>query len=373
MSPSIDLGEILCELGPRFAEAAEENDAMDRFVFENYQALRRNRVFSALVPVELGGGGAGHADMCEFLRRLAGYCPATALALSMHQHLVAAAVANHRAGRPGRALLEKVAGGELVLVSTGANDWLDSNGTAERADGGYRVTATKPFASGAPAGDIIVTSAVHDGPDGAEVLHFPLPLKAEGVSLADDWRTLGMRATGSQTVRLDNVFVADTAIGLRRPRGPFHPAFAVIVTVAMPLIMSVYLGAAESAFAIACRRARARKADAATSILTGELANHLALARLAVADLVRLVNGYDFHPDAQLASDVLVRKTLAANAVLATAETALQVAGGAGFYRKAGLERLLRDLHGARFHPLPEKRQQLFTGRLVLGLEPVES
>jgi acyl-CoA dehydrogenase len=371
MSSAIDLGNILSDLGPRFAEAAEENDAGDRFVLENYEALRQSRVFSALVPDEFGGAGIRHADMCEFLRALAGYCPATALALSMHQHLVAAAVANNRAGRPGRALLEEVGGGERVLVSTGASDWLDSNGRAERAEGGYRVTATKPFASGAPAGDIIVTSAVHEGPDGAEVLHFALPLKAEGVSLVDDWRALGMRATGSQTVRLDNVFVPDGAIGLRRPRGPFHPAFAVILTVAMPLIMSVYLGAAESAFAVACRHTLARKSDAPTSILIGEAANHLAQARLAVGDLVRLVNDYDFRPDAQLASDVLVRKTLAANAVIATAGTALQAAGGAGFYRKLGLERLLRDVHGARFHPLPEKRQQLFTGRLALGLEPV--
>jgi alkylation response protein AidB-like acyl-CoA dehydrogenase len=89
--------------------------------------------------------------MCAFLRGLAGHCPATALALSMHQHLVAAAVANDRAGRPGRKLLDKVAGAEAILVSTGANDWLESNGTAERVEGGYKITAVKPFASGSPA------------------------------------------------------------------------------------------------------------------------------------------------------------------------------------------------------------------------------
>jgi hypothetical protein len=32
---------------------------------------------------------------------------------------------------------------------------------------------------------------------------------------------------------------------------------------------------------------------------------------------------------------------------------------------------LLRDVHGVQFHPLPEKRQLLFTGRLALGLAPV--
>jgi acyl-CoA dehydrogenase len=68
---------------------------------------------------------------------------------------------------------------------------------------------------------------------------------------------------------------------------------------------------------------------------------------------------------------VLTRKTIAANAVIATAEKAMEVAGGAGMFRKLGIERLLRDAHGAQFHPLPEKRQQLFTGRLAMGLDPI--
>ena len=61
----------------------------------------------------------------------------------------------------------------------------------------------------------------------------------------------------------------------------------------------------------------------------------------------------------------------AANAVLATAEKALEITGGAGFYRGLGLERMLRDVHGAQFHPLQEKRQLLFTGRIALGLDPI--
>src|SRR3546814_3651368 len=72
-------------------------------------------------------------------------------------------------------LLEKVAADEAILVSTGANDWLESNGRMERVEGGFKVTATKPFASGAPGGDLLVTSAAYDDPrEGAQVLHFPV-------------------------------------------------------------------------------------------------------------------------------------------------------------------------------------------------------
>ena len=100
--------------------------------------------------------------------------------------------------------------------------------------------------------------------------------------------------------------------------------------------------------------------------------NVLATAQIAREDMVRLCNNFDFEPTTDLASKILVRKTVCANHVIATAEKALEVCGGAGFFRKAGLERLLRDAHAGQFHPLPEKRQQLFTGRLAMGLEPIE-
>src|SRR3546814_10950333 len=89
----------------------------------------------------------------------------------------------------------------------------------ERVEGGFKVTATKPFASGAPGGDLLVTSAAYDDPrEGAQVLHFPVPLKAEGVSLLDDWQTFAMRATGSGPVKLDGVFVPEAAVARSEER-----------------------------------------------------------------------------------------------------------------------------------------------------------
>ena len=367
-----DLEALVQEIGPRFAARAAECDSGDVFVAGHYDVLKEHRVLSALVPADLGGGGARYGAICAFLRRLARSCPSTALALAMHQHLVAAAVYNHREGRPGQKLLELVAANEFVLISTGANDWLESNGAMVRVDGGFRVSARKPFVSGSPKGDMLVTSAPFEDPDeGWQVLHFAVPLAAPGVSRADDWRTLGMRATGSHTVMLDEVFVAADAIVLRRPRGRFHPAWNVILTVALPLIMSTYAGVVEGAAAIGRELASRRRDDPTTPYLLGELANHLTMVQLAVDDMVRLANDLDVSVSLELANDMLVRKTIAADHVLATVEKALEAAGGAGFYRNKGLERLLRDAHAAQFHPLSAKRQQRFTGRLALGLDPI--
>jgi len=372
MTRHLDLQALVQIIGPRFAEGAAERDAGDVFVAGHYDILKEHKVFSALVPADLGGGGVSHSAMCGFLRRLARYCPSTALALSMHQHLVAAAVYNHGNGRPGKAMLEKVAANEVVLISTGANDWMESSGTMERVDGGFRVTARKPFASGSPKGGVLVTSAPFEDPkEGWQVLHFPVPFSAQGVSLADDWHTLGMRATGSHTVVLDKVFVPDEAVMLRRPRGRFHPAWNVILTVAMPLIMSVYTGVAEASAAIARDVAAKRKSDPDAPYLLGELTNRLTAAQLAVDDMVRLANNLDFAMSLDVTDAILVRKTIVAENVVATVEKALETAGGAGFYRKTGLERLLRDAHAAQFHPLQGKRQHRFTGRIALGLDPI--
>ena len=372
MTSQFELLSIIPKVAPSLEDGVHERDNRDVFAAEQINLLRRERVYSALVPQDIGGGGARYSDMCAFLRQLAHHCPSTALAVSMHQHLVSAALFNHRNGRPGVKVLERVAADEAVLVSTGANDWMDSNGTARRVEGGYRITARKPFASGAPLGNILMTSAVSDESSGSqEVLHFPVPMASEGVSLLDDWKAMGMRSTGSHTVVLSDVFVPEEAIALRRPRGQFHPVWNTVIAVAMPLIMSVYVGVAESAARKAQDLTLSRKGDPTIPFLLGEMNNALTAAQLAVDDMIRLAADLDFTPGLELSSRMLTRKTLAARQVVATAEKALELAGGAGFYSAAGLERLLRDAHAAQFHPLPEKRQQAFTGRVLMGLDPI--
>jgi alkylation response protein AidB-like acyl-CoA dehydrogenase len=377
--------ETVRTLGPSLAEGAPGRDQEGRFVVENYALLKQHKLFSAGVPSELGGGGASHAELSQMLREIAHHCGSTALALSMHTHLVAAAVWRHRHGQPAEALLRKVAAAELVLVSTGAGDWVDSTGHAERAEGGYHVSAIKGFASGCLAGNLLLTSAPffarapegalrHNDPErGAEVLHFALPLSAPGVSIREDWDTLGMRATGSHSVELKQVFVPDEAISLRRPRGQWHPSWNVILSVAPPLYTAPYVGLAEAAAHEARTAAAKRPPDAILFQLLGELENTLTACQMAFREMVELTNEYDFAPEDTRASRMLVRKTLATNAARSTVAKAVEIVGGSAYFRRAKLERLWRDVQGAPFHPLPEKRQLELTGRVSLGLSPVGS
>lgn len=357
------------ELGPRFAERAATHDANDTFVAANYEELRKHRVFSAGVPAELGGGGASHPELCSMLRSFAHYCSSTALALSMHTHLVAVPAWRWRHERaPVDPFLRRVATEELILVSTGGSDFLAGSGTARKVEGGYRITGRKIFGSGSPGGTLLMTMAVFDDPqDGPTVLHFPIPLDAPGVQILDNWRTLGMRATGSNDIVLDEVFVADSAVGVRRVPGVWSPPFHTIYTIAFPLVYSVYVGVAERARDLALREALKKAKDPNVQTLVGEMDNELATARMALRHMIDAAATDTI--GAETTNAVLVGRTLAGRAAIRTVEKAMEVVGGAAFFRALGLERLFRDVQGARFHPLQEKPQLLYSGRLALGLD----
>jgi acyl-CoA dehydrogenase len=358
-------------LVPDLAADAARVDGTGEFVHDAFAKLREARLMSMLVPAELGGGGATHAEAAAVLATLARGCPATSLALSMHTHLVAAQVWRHHRALPAP-VLAMVAAYYIVLISTGASDWIDSNGTATKVEGGFRISGRKMPSSAAPAGQVLVTSARwEDAPEGPQVVHCSLPFSADGVSIEETWDTTGMRATGSHTVVLDDVFVPDASIPLIRPAGAWHPVWSTVMGAAMPLIMATYVGVAESAAerALALTRSKAERIDVAPQI--GRMVNHLTTATDAVRAMIDASDDLHFDNVVEHSSAILARKTVAANAAIDTVRAALEVSGGAGYATSSGLGRLLRDVHGALYHPLPSAQQERFTGRVALGLDPI--
>jgi alkylation response protein AidB-like acyl-CoA dehydrogenase len=364
-----DWAGVMRQLGEDFATRAAEHDEADSFVAENYAALKASGAMAAGVPAELGGGDASHAELCAMIRELAHHCSSTALAFSMHTHLVATLAYLWRAGNKGpEGMLRRVAAENLVLVSTGGSDWLMGSGRLEKVEGGFRLSGRKIFASGAHAGDVLMTTGVYDDPtDGPTVIHFPVPLRSEGVRILDTWKVLGMRGSGSHDIELDSVFVPDAAAaGVRRPVGKWHPFMHTAALVALPVFYSAYLGVAEGARDRALQLAQRRRDDVLVTVSVGEMENQLVTAQLAHASMVQMAATQKPGTDTTVAA--ICRRTILVNALIACVQKALEVAGGAGFYRSSGLERAFRDVQGARYHPIPEKMQTRLTGRVLLGL-----
>src|SRR5690554_4788012 len=123
-------------------------------------------------------------------------------------------------------VLTEAAAGEIFGfgISEPGNDLVlfDSTTDARRQpDGGYAFTGTKIFTSLSPVwtrlGVFGLDQADAEHP---QLVHAFIDRQAEGVSILDDWDTVGMRATQSNTTRLDGaVATADRVFGFREP-GP---------------------------------------------------------------------------------------------------------------------------------------------------------
>ena len=356
-------------LAPEFARHAAEHDAGDMFVARNYESLKAEGLISAGVPQELGGGGAEVRELCAMLRIIAQSCSSTALALAMHTHQVAIPAWrwHHRPAAKAAVepLLRRVAAEKLVLLTSGGSDWVGGSGKAEKVDGGYRITARKVFSSGAPIGNLLITGAVSEEADGPTVVHFAAPLSAPEVCVLDTWRALGMRGTGSHDIEIDGLFIPDDKIALKRKAGEWHPVFQIIATVALPLIYSVYLGIAESARDLALGLAAKRPPTGRATRLAGQMDTTLHAARIALRAMLETVERNA--PSDQSVNEVMMGRRLVEENAIRTVELAMELAGGAGFYRSAGLERLLRDVQAARYHPMQRESQFEYAGALAFG------
>jgi alkylation response protein AidB-like acyl-CoA dehydrogenase len=365
--------DIARELGPKFATRANSATDEDAFVAENFADLKTSGLVEAGVPVELGGGGADINELSEMLRILAHHCGSTALAFSMHTHQVAfpAWRWKHQQATVTEPLLKRVAQERILLMSSGGSDWIGGSGKAEKVDGGYRITARKIFASGAPVGNLMMTSAVLETEgEPPQVLHFGVPMNSPHVKVLDNWRTLGMRGTGSHDVIIDGHVVPEAAVGARRKPGEWAPLFFMLSTIAFPLVYSVYVGVAESARDIAIELAKKKKQPSQHTIsLAGRMDTELTAARLGLRSMLDAANLNA--PSAATVNQVMIGRQLVARHAIEAVELAMEVAGGAGFYRAAGLERRFRDIQAARYHPLQSGPQAEYAGAMALGL-PVD-
>lgn len=365
-----DLKERAAAVGFTLAEHTARHDTEGSFVTEAYDALRDSGILTAGVPAELGGYGATIAELTLLQRELAHHCGSAALASSMHQHVVAFTAWRYRRDLPGaEATLRRVAEEGILLVSTGGGDYTHPRGEAVKVDGGYRVTGRKRFASQSSHGTVMATMFTYDDPaQGRRVLNVAVPIGSPGVTVTDNWDTLGMRGTASNDIMIEDVFVPDERVLANRPYGVVDPPLQVISEIAFPIISGVYLGVAEAAYQATIAVAAPKADNVLVQRQIGLMRHKLRVASWALDGALAAV-GDDPSPSHETYLAVMSAKAEVADTGVEVCDLAMDVAGGSAFFKGSVIERCYRDIRAAKFHPLTPEDTLVETGRHELGIK----
>jgi alkylation response protein AidB-like acyl-CoA dehydrogenase len=371
---------LAAELGQEFSGRAVEHDRENTFPTENFARMREQGYLRLAVPVELGGLGASMRQVCYAQAELAKHCASTALAVNMHHYLVLANAYRWRHGAPVEGVLRRVADDGTILMTSGGSDGIWPSGTAVRDNGGFRVSGRKMFCSQAPVADVLVTMAVYDDPEeGTTVLLMGIPTTSEGFQVVETWDTLGMRATASHDVQLENVNVSDGQIVARRPWGKVDPALRNAGVHFAPPVAAVYFGVAAAARDEAVRVVCDRRSgdgqplaqDPTSQRLIGLMDHKLKVAWWSLVGALGEL-GEDYTPDdAALALVMLAKREVVTEAVEVVG-LAMEAVGGSAYFRRSSLERAYRDVRAGMFHPINPEKTLIFAGRMALG-QPVET
>jgi len=384
-TPGTGASPLSDELLARFDERAPVYDRENRFFDEDFAELREVGFLDLAIPTEFGGKGYGLDAYSQEMRRLGYVAPATALAVNMHIYWTGVAADLLKAGDEScKWILDKAADGAVFAALHGeaGNDMplLASSAQAERTDGGWLITGHKIFGSLSPVwtyGGFHAMDA--SDPAAPQIIHGFLPREAEGYQIIDTWDTLGMRATQSQDTVLNRTFVPDELVALVCPAGfagagLFHVA---IFAWALMGFASVYLGASRRAFDMTVERMPQRTSVALTRSMAHhpEVQHSVADMRMAYDAAEALLerttadwtNGVD-HADWPVRL-VSTRQTVINNAYQIV-DTAMDLSGGAGSFKRNRLEQLFRDVRMGRFHPGNTFLAHELIGKLSLGLNP---
>jgi alkylation response protein AidB-like acyl-CoA dehydrogenase len=376
------------EMLARFDERAPAYDRENRFFTEDFEELRACGYLGLAIPPELGGPGLGLDEVVRLQKQLAYHAPATAIAVNMHLYWTGVAADLYRAGDHSLAwLLEEAARGKVFAAGHGesGNDVpiLLSTTQARRVDGGWSFTGRKIFGSLSPVWDYLGLHGIDDSDaDNPRIVHAFLPREAQGYRIEHTWDVLGMRATQSDDTVLEDAVIPDQYVAVVSPAGfagagPFH-----LGVFAWPLLgfAAVYAGIARRAFDLTVASVHKRSSIALTRSMAyhPEVQHHVAEMRMALESIDAHIDrvAYDWATGVDHGLDwpvkIVSAKYMAVTQAWRVVDTALDLTGGSGIFKRSRMEQLFRDARLGRIHPSNTLLAHEVVGKLSLGISPDE-
>jgi alkylation response protein AidB-like acyl-CoA dehydrogenase len=364
-------------------------DRDNRFCQEDFEQLKAAGYLRMALPKEFGGFGLTLAEAGRETRRLARHAPATALCINMHHYWVGTAADVWRSGdKSVEWILKEASSGEVFAAghaeSGNETSLFSSTTKAERVPGGYKFTGRKSFGSLTPVWTRLGLHGMDaSDPSNPKIVHGFLARSASGVTIKETWDVMGMRATRSDDTILDGAFVPDSHIAKVCPAGLAGADYFVLAIFAWALggFSNVYYGLAQRMSELAIEHVKGQSSLG----LTRSKAFHpevqhgvadMVVELEAIHALVESVTGDwagGIDHGAAWPIKLVSMKYRTVESAWRIADTALEVSGGFGMFKKSEMERLFRDARCGRFHPANASLTHELLGKLALGINPDEA
>lgn len=341
-----------------FAEAevapgAVERDRTGTFPAGIFEKLAKLGLMGLPFPEQYDGGGADTICFAIVVEELSRVCASTGITYSAHVSLGGSPIYLFGTEEQKQQYLAPLCRGEYLgaFGLTEPDAGSDAGGTRTTAvrkgtetEDGWVISGSKCFITNASYAKHLALTAVTDRSKGTSgISAFLVPTDAPGFSIIDNYEKMGLHASNTTELVLDQVEVPHEA--LLGTEGNGFKQFLAVLDGGRIGIGAMAVGIAQGAFERALRYAKQRKQFGRTlssfqaiQFKLADMATQIDAARTMVYRAGWLKDqGRTFKKEAAMA------KLLASEICMKVCDQAVQIHGGYGYMREYEVERFMRD------------------------------
>jgi alkylation response protein AidB-like acyl-CoA dehydrogenase len=353
------------------APGAIDRDRTKEFPVEVFEKLSEMGLMGLPFSEKYGGGGADTTSFAIVTEELSRACASTGITYSAHISLGGAPIHLFGTEEQKEKYLTPICTGESygAFGLTESNAGSDAGGTQTTAveDGDdFIINGSKVFITNASYAKNLALTAITDMENGKkEISAIIVPTDAEGFTIIDNYEKMGLNASNTTELILDNVRVPkENLLGVR---GDGFKQFLVTLDGGRIGIGAMAVGIAQAAYDRALQYSKERKQFGKTlsqfqitQFKLADMALKIELARNMVYKAAWLKDqGRPFSKEAAMC------KLYASEIAMENASEAIQIHGGYGYMKEYEVERYMRDAKLLEIGEGTSEVQRMVIARLI--------
>ena len=340
---------------------------------EFVEELRQFGLFGLIIPEDNGGMGLGNMAYSRTLQQVAKHDASVAVTIGAHSSIGMRGLKLFGTDDQKARYYDKLATGELIAAfcltePTAGSDAAAIRTTAEEQDDCYLLNGSKIWITNGGIADFFTVFAQTAVGDRQKPSAFIVTRDMEGVTTGHHEDKMGLRASSTTTVYLDNVRVPKE--NLLGEKGHGFKVAMNILNSGRSGLGGGCIGAVKKLIGMSSAYAQERKQfgePIAKYGLIKQKIGHMVVDCYAAEAAVTVVAALSDRGYEDYSVEAAISKVFATEALWRSADEALQVAGGTGYMRELQYERVLRDARINRIFEGTNEILRLFIGLTVLN------